>query len=228
MNFASEDLAHFMDFVSVDVGISDQEQKERAFELMAKEVGAVSIGAAKRSSNLTQSLGQKLLGSHMDDHSKVKIISDVLNKSFFHHGYPVGRTEAKEIGLHVVFPPENLEELMWKVWEDVEGEMECRKPFNPHDIAMADPQISQAIRQVQQHPMLATMQPQVVTVHPIESRVISAVVESRRIQSEFRSTVLINAVRMPDLNINITITPMSKGWIAHPEVHGGEEKCIRD
>ncbi|MEN6518644.1 MAG: hypothetical protein ABFC38_10685 [Methanospirillum sp.] len=242
LDFASEDLAHFMDFVSKDVGISDQEQKERAFELVAKEVGAVPIGTAKRSSNLTQSLGQKLLQSHMDDHSKVKTISDVLNKSFFHHGYPVGRKEAKEIGLSVIIPDERLEAFMWQVWEDIEAEMECRKPFNPFDIVMADPQLSQAIRPVQQLQLPANTPPQLVaqifqqamsqiqalSLPPIEHRVISAIVESRRARSEFRSTRLISAVRMPDLNINVNIAPMSQGWVQYPGIQGGEEECVRD
>lgn len=242
MDFASEDLAHFMDFVCSDVGISDQEQKERAFELMAREVGALPIGAAKRSSNLTQSLGQKLLLTHMEDHGSVKTISDVLNKSFFHHGYPVGRKEAKEIGLQVIFAEEGLEALMWQVWEDIESEMECRSPFNPFEIVMADPQLSQAIRPVQQLQLPANIpaqmaaqilqqvmpQIQMLSLPPIEHRMVSAVVESRLLRAEFQSTKLISAVRMPDLNINVTIAPMSQGWISHPGIQGGEEACIRD
>ena len=39
---------------------------------------------------------------HMKDQNKVKAISDSLNKSFYHHGYPVGRNEAKTIGLNII------------------------------------------------------------------------------------------------------------------------------
>ena len=56
LDFAAEDLSHFIDFVQSDVGITDQAQKERAFELLFKEVGTVPIGAAKRSSNLAVSI----------------------------------------------------------------------------------------------------------------------------------------------------------------------------
>lgn len=237
MDFASEDLIAFMDFVRTDVGISDQEQKERAFELVAKEVGALPIGGSKRSSKLTQSLGQKLLSTHMEDNSQVKTISDVLNKSFFHHGYPVGRNEAKEIGLHVVFAPEDLEPLMWKVWEDIETEMEVRKPFNPLDAVMADPQLSQAILPVQQLQIPANTPPefvaqiyqhnlqqiQLLSLPPVTCDILSAVIESRLIRSEVRIAQLISAVRMPDLNININIAPMSQGWVTYPGIQGGEE-----
>jgi hypothetical protein len=37
--FGAEDLRHFLEFVRSDVGVSDQEQLERAFELVCKEVG---------------------------------------------------------------------------------------------------------------------------------------------------------------------------------------------
>jgi hypothetical protein len=226
LDFAAEDLAHFLDFVSTDVGISDQEQKERAFELVAKEVGAIPIGAAKRSSNLALSLGAKLLGLHMADHNKVKAVSEALNKSFYHHGYPVGRKEAKDIGLNVIDAPSNLETLMWKVWDDVEMEMKCKEPFNPFDIVMGDPRLSQAIGSVQQLQLPANTPPQflpqiyqqfvqqiqLLTLPSINYELLQATVESPRLRSEYRSVRMISAVRMPDLNININVAPMTLGW----------------
>ena len=86
IQFGAEDLRHFLDFVKTDVGISDQEQLERAFELVCKDVGSIPIGVAKRSSYLALSMGEKLLSLHMDDQSKVKAIAEALNKSFYHHG----------------------------------------------------------------------------------------------------------------------------------------------
>ncbi|WP_301663214.1 SDH family Clp fold serine proteinase [Methanoculleus frigidifontis] len=226
LDFAAEDLAHYLDFVGTDVGISDQEQKERAFELVAKEVGTIPIGAAKRSSNLALSLGAKLLGLHMADHNTVKAISEALNKSFYHHGYPVGRTEAKEIGLNVTDAPSGLERLMWQVWEDLEREMKCREPFNPFDIVMNDPHLSQAIGQVRQLQLPANTPPQflpqifqqhlqqiqLATLPSIHYELLQATVESPRLRSEYRSVRVISAVRMPDLNININVAPMTPGW----------------
>ncbi|MGC9434940.1 MAG: SDH family Clp fold serine proteinase [Methanomicrobiales archaeon] len=230
VHFAAEDLAHFLDFVGKDVGITDQEQKERAFELIAKEVGSIPIGAAKRSSNLALSLGEKLLGLHMDDPNKVKTISEALNKSFYHHGYPVGRKEAKVIGLNVVDPPAELGSLMWQVWEDMEEEMKCREPFTPIDVVMNDPRLSQAIHQVQQLPLPANTPPQLllqifqqhfqqielVSVPPVNCELLQAAVESLRLRSEFRSVRMISAVRSPDLNININVAPIQSGWKTIP------------
>lgn len=226
LDFAAEDLSHFIEFVQADVGITDQEQKERAFELLCKEVGTVPIGAAKRSSNLALSLGEKLLSLHMDDQNKVRAISEALNKSFYHHGYPVGRAEAKKIGLPIIEAPDNLETLIWNIWTDLEEEMRCNEPFNPFEIVMADPVLSQQVGPVPQIQVPANLPPDllqqvyqqflqnvhVVPVQPIYYEFFNATVESTRIQSNYRSRIMINAIRNPDLNININVTPMSHGW----------------
>ncbi|WP_054847629.1 hypothetical protein [Methanoculleus chikugoensis] len=227
VRFGAEDLSHFLDFVRKDVGISDQEQLERAFELVCQEVGSIPIGIAKRSSNLALSLGEKLLRLHMGDHTKVKAISEALNKSFYHHGYPVGRKEAKEIGLEILDAPEELEKLMWAVWEDIEAEMKCREPFQPHTVVMQEPSFSQQPEPTQQiqvppvgppHPSGQSFSPMIqggvqpLGVAQIEYDLFQATVESTRMRSEFKTKLKISAVRMSDLNININVTPISQGW----------------
>lgn len=229
IRFGAEDLSHYLDFVKKDVGISDQEQMERAFELVCGEIGSIPIGIAKRSSNLALSLGEKLLTLHMDDHNKVKAISEALNKSFYHHGYPVGRKEAKDIGLKVSDAPENLESLMWEAWEDIEIEMKCSEPFKPVEIVMQDPTLSQQLLSIQQINMPANIPPQFagqifqqviqniqpVGVSSIDYDLFHAAVESVRIRSEFKTSLKLSAVRMPDLNININVTPIAEGWKAY-------------
>jgi len=229
IRFGAEDLSHYIDFVRKDVGISDQEQMERAFELVCGEVGSIPIGIAKRSSNLALSLGEKLLKLHMDDHNKVKAISEALNKSFYHHGYPVGRKEAKEIGLKVSDAPMTLESLIWSVWEDIEREMKCSEPFKPVEVVMQDPTLQQQLLSIQQIPLPANIPPQFAGqifqqyaqniqptgVSSINYDLFHAAVESIRIRSEFKTNLKLSAVRMPDLNININVTPIAEGWKAY-------------
>jgi len=61
ISFGSEDIRNFLEFVKSDVGISDQEQLQQAFELICKDVGAIPIGVAKRSTQLALSMSEKLL-----------------------------------------------------------------------------------------------------------------------------------------------------------------------
>ncbi|HUM68231.1 MAG TPA: hypothetical protein PLK31_05230, partial [Chloroflexota bacterium] len=76
IHFGSEDLRNFLDFVRSDVGISDQEQLAKAFELICKELGAVPIGVAKRSTQLALSLSEKLLSLHLGDNSQARAIAE--------------------------------------------------------------------------------------------------------------------------------------------------------
>jgi len=62
---------------------------------------------------------------------KAKEISEKLTKDYFHHGYPVSRTEAREIGLKIAEPDEELEGLLWQIWGDLSEELKQREPHNP-------------------------------------------------------------------------------------------------
>ena len=237
--FGAEDLRHYIDFVTKDVGISDQEQKERAFQLVCNEVGAIPIGVAKRSSNLGLSLGEKLLKLHIkDDQNKVRAISESLNKSFYHHGYSVGRKEALEIGLpvHSDDNPEihEIEDLIWRIWIDIEAEMECNHSFNPFEIVMTDPTLSAQLRPVPQVQLPANLPPQLlqnvlnqvlqqiqtISTLPVEYELFQATLESIRDRSEYRTHGFINAIRLPDMKIKINVTPTLSNWSSIPITDG--------
>lgn len=238
IEFGSEDLRNFLDFVREDVGISDQEQLERSFEFVCKEIGAIRIGVAKRSSHLALSMGEQLLKLHMKDHSKAKAIAEALNSSFYHHGYPLGRNEAKKIGLCVIKPENELENLLWDVWVNIEKEMECNNPFNPIEIVFEDEDASNAISTVPQVQIPPNLPPEVlnqaymnilnnieiISVEPVDYEMFLATLESIRCKSECRSLGKINAMRMPDMRIGTNIIPLSQGWEfeLNEETVGGE------
>lgn len=236
IQFGAEDLKHFLDFVKTDVGISDQEQLERAFELVCKDVGSIPIGVAKRSSYLSVSMGEKLLSLHMEDQSGVKVIAESLNTSFYHHGYPLGRKEAKHIGLPVVAPDDELESLMWQIWTDVENEMECNKPFNPLEVVLSNEEASKLIGPVPQVQIPPNLPPEilqkvisqvlsqisVVQVEPVDYELFLASLESVRCRSEFREKMKISAVRLPDMNIAVNIIKVEGGWKFYKAQKSGE------
>lgn len=228
IHFGSEDLRHFIDFVRSDVGITDQEQMEKTFELVCQDIGALPIGIAKRSTHLALSMGEKLLSLHMEDKSKATAISEALNKSFYHHGYPLGRSEAKSIGLNIIEPDDELEALIWDVWEDIEKEMECKKPFNPVEVALNNEEMRDLIAPVRQVQLPSNLPPQlmqqaynqilqqinVISIEPIDYQLISATLESTNTASQFITNGKINAVRLPDMNIAVNNIKTSYGWVA--------------
>lgn len=226
IKFGSEDLLNYFEFLREDVGISDQEELQSAFDLLGKDIGAVPIGVAKRSSQLSFSMGEKLLGLHMDDENEARTITESLNKSFYHHGYPVGRSEAKEIGLPVKRPDEDLERLIWEVWKSVEKEMKADQPFSPLEIVLDNEDVAALLDPVAQVQIPANLPPQMLQksyqqvlqqiqiqqVEPVEYELFQAVLESTRCRSEFRTKGKINAVRQPNMNIAVNITPISQKW----------------
>jgi hypothetical protein len=226
VNFGSEDLRNFLDFVRTDVGISDQEQLERAFELVCKDVGSIPIGVAKRSTQLALSMSEKLLGMHLKDPSQARAIAEALNKSFYHHGYPLGISEAKRIGLPVIPPPDGTEQMLWQVWQDIEDEMDCNRPFNPVAEVLRSKEASAVLGPVPQVQMPVNLPPQlmeqaynsilqqvrVVAVPPVDYELFQATLECVWCKSEFRTSGRINASRLPDMNIAVSVVQLSSGW----------------
>jgi hypothetical protein len=226
LSFSAEDIRYFLDFVKSDIGISDQEQLQQSFELICKEVGSIPIGMAKRSTQLSLSMSEKLLNLHIKDSSRAKAISEALSGSFYHHGYAVGRKEAQKMGLPVVEADEGIEEKLWAVWQDIEKEMECEKPFNPVELVFAEPQVSALIEPVKQIQVPANLPQQVVQqmyksvlqqisiveVPPIDYNIFQATLECCCCKSEFRTKGKINVVRSPDMGLVVNVLPISSGW----------------
>lgn len=224
--FSAEDLNHYLEFVKSDVGITDQEQLEKAFELICKDVGAILLSIAKRSSHLSQSLGEKLLSMHMKEEKNVKAITEALNKSFYYHGYAVGRKEAKKIGLPVTYPDEELEELLWEVWQDVSDEMKCNKPFIPLEVVLENEGAKELISPIEQVQMPTNLQPavmqqiiqnilkqiRVVHINPVDYELFQSTLESINCKSDYRTSGKIFARRMPDLSFSCNTLPILKGW----------------
>lgn len=226
IQFGSEDLRNFIDFVKDDVGVSDQEYMQKSFEMVCNAVGAIPIGIAKRSSQLALSMGEKLLSLHLEDTSQAKTIAETLNKSFYHHGYPLGRTEAEKIGLPIVNPDEELENLLWSVFESFEIEMEFNIPFDPMKIILKDKKTANLLAPVKQVQIPANLpqelleqvfknilqQIQIVEIPPIDYVLYQAALESDQCRSEHKTQGKIFANRLPDNNISINLIPTSSGW----------------
>jgi hypothetical protein len=140
--FGSEDLGAFLKFARESVGLTDQVQLKDIFGKFCDEVGTVAIGVAARSSQLGVVMGEKLLQLHMAGDSnkqKARAISEKLTRDYFHHGYPVSKSEAKEIGLKVAKDAPEVETLMWQVWSDLSDELLLRHPFLPISLIAQDP-----------------------------------------------------------------------------------------
>jgi serine dehydrogenase proteinase len=228
LNFGFEELTGFVEYARTQLGLTDQEHLRALFEKFCDAVGPVPVGMAARSSRLSMSLGQRLLQMHMtspQDAEKAKTIASKLNKEFFSHGYPVGRREARDLGLNVPELSSEVEGCMWRIWEDIENEFQARKFFDPMaDLLASPPHASALFGPVQQvglpsnlpppllQQVLQNLQIPVTSLTPLDFETTQAVVESRRRASHFVTRGKILATRLPDLNIIANVVPTELGW----------------
>ena len=227
MQFSSEDLRNYVEFIKNDVGITDQQHLVSAVQPLLKDVGTLPIGTAKRSQQLSLTLSEKMLSWHFDDSAKAKSIARALNSSYYHHGYAVGRKEAQDIGLPIVVPEKDLETLLWDIWKDYSDEMKCNKPFDPIREIMDDPTASTTINQVpivnlpaNTPPDLAT---QIILQHAqntpvtsrsaIKHRCMIAAIESPNGAKAVYNDIILIFWRNPDVSLGVNCTLSSSGWI---------------
>lgn len=227
LQFGSEDLRNYIAFLKDDIGITDQEHLTSAITPLLKDVGALPIGSAKRSQQLSLSLSEKLLALHIRDSNKAKSIAKALNSSYYHHGYAVGRKEAKEIGLPISNPSPELERKMWQIWTDYSAEMKCDDPFNVLKEVMNNPEARKAISDIPVVQLPANTPPDVaqqiiinaaqqspITIRPsIKQRVLIATIESCRKARSIYNEIDIAYWRNADMNLGVNCTVSDTGWI---------------
>jgi hypothetical protein len=235
IDFGSEDLSAFLTFARDDVGLTDQQYLTQIFAKFCDEVGAVPIGVAARSAQLSLSMAEKLLCMHMSEsgqEQQAKTIAEKLSREFYHHGYALSRSEAKEIGLPVEDTDTQFYDLLWRVWLDFVDDLELRTPFNRMMVVHANPDAGPIFGptpsvtlppnsppQVVQAIMQQLAQQAVAMIPPTNYRLIHACLESVRTVSHFVTTGGIFVARQPDFQLKFNALPYRSGWEA-VETHG--------
>ena len=138
----------------------------------------------------------------------------------------LGMNEAKKIGLPVTSPSEDIEQTLWQIWQDIEEEMECNRPFNPVEVVLRSKEASALLGPVPQIQLPVNLPPQlmeqafnnilqqirIVIVPPVDYNLFQATLESVWCKSEFRTSGKINATRLPNMNIAVSVVQVSSGW----------------
>lgn len=226
LQFGSEDITNFIDFLKKDVGISNQEYLANSTKDLIGQVGSLSIGSAKRSQRLSLTLSERMLLTHLKSKSKAKEIAQKLNSSYYHHGYAVGRKEALEIGLPVEVPSSDLEDLLWKIWLDYEKEMKCNDTFEVIKEIMKDPSSQAIINTVPVLNIPANLpDPQKQAIYnsivakisianqkSLKLSVLVASLESRLLCKSFNVDLNVRYWRDSTMNINFNCNQTTDGW----------------
>ncbi|MCL1967731.1 MAG: hypothetical protein FWF67_07585 [Fibromonadales bacterium] len=235
--FSSEDIRNYIEFIRSDVGITDQQHLISAFNSLAGEVGSLPIGSSKRSQQLSLSLSAKMLETHMEDKNKAASIAKALNSSYYHHGYAVGRKEAKEIGLNIVYPEVKIEKVLWDIWIDFCNEMKCNQIFDPISEILNNPIAKQNLSNLPTVPIplntppelvqnvmgqfFMQMQAKISQQPPIELDLLSVTIESAK--AAYNAYSKHNVAYWRDINMAIafSVTSYFDGWVKSQ----GESVC---
>ena len=203
--FAFEDVLAFIDFASKKLALRSGEAKE-IYNRLFDSIEPFALGFASRSSELSTSMGAKLLQFRSKNNlnsKQARRIAEKLNKNFFNHGHPLNKNEAKEIGLSVVDPDLELEKLMWKIHLDLEKEFLNDLPF---DILL---------NYLKNNPPLIPGGNQIpVAEYPFDLKF--SILESVRTNQEYlmkcKTTVFRNAQTLAYVPTNVVI---EQGWKRH-------------
>lgn len=198
MHFGYEDIANYFKFIE-DIGLKDQAVISDALGKLTNQLSPIDLGSAKRGSQLGLSMAEKLLSTHLADSNKAKLISERLNKQYYHHGFPLDKREAKDIGLEIV-EDEEIESLMWNVTEDILEYYKESEPFDPQalvqdEIIKKDPN---SIRTGQ--------------VYTLDLPIEVAFIESVRKVGRFSNRLVVNYAREKDLSLQINVNLVNGHW----------------
>lgn len=164
------------------------------------------------------------------DKQKAREISEKLTKDYFHHGYPVNRTEAREIGLKVADRDEELEDLMWQIWCDLSEELELREPHSPLRVLAENPACQALFAPIPVIHLPANLPPQlaqqahqkilaqvtVTDVPPAPFETIHALIESTRYASRFITNGFVIGTKTADHQIRISNLNVRQLWATIP------------
>ena len=103
----------------------------------------LALGNVYRAQRMIKILAERLLNLHIDIklESTQKIVDKIVNEitsNICVHNYPIYRDEAKSLGLNMIIPSDELEKMLWVLYEKYAEDMELGKQFNPLEILGQD------------------------------------------------------------------------------------------
>lgn len=180
-----EDLMSYVRFVTERAGLSDQSALAQGLAKLTERIDAVTLGNAYRTHSHIRDVARRMLLSRKKPASEQAMgtIIETLAERVYAHGHAISLKDAQEMGLPAELAPAELDETMWKLLQEYEGEMKLLQPIDPI-VAIADSDLY------------------------TEDDAVIAVVESGSAAHEFTGSIEIRAKRQTpaSLNVNLNLT----------------------
>jgi len=134
---AVEDVNSFLSFIKDRANINDQDAVAQILNSLINQIEPLTLGRVNRQHQHIRLVARKLLTSRKEktDEEKIATIIETLTEKMFSHGHGIGRKEARDIGLPVVFAEEiGVEDLMWELYLNYEEFLKLRDPIYPQEL----------------------------------------------------------------------------------------------
>jgi uncharacterized protein YqeY len=129
-----EAVQGYIEMAKQDFGVKGSKDMAEVLNRLSNMVHPLVLGSIFRSRSQIQLLAGKLLKSQVKDAAKTKKIIDFLCSESGSHDYTINRREARQLGLNVETPSEELYGLL-KAWtQTVRQELELIAPFDGNAI----------------------------------------------------------------------------------------------
>ena len=106
-----EDVMSYVGFIRDKAGLGDQAAIASSVAILAEKLQPWFLGSIYRTHSHIRVVARKLLATHTRprDEQRVQLIVESLAEKTYSHGHAVARREARDIGLAVTDPTEELE-----------------------------------------------------------------------------------------------------------------------
>jgi len=128
-----EDVNSFLSFVKERANINDQSALAQVVGTLVNQISPLTLGTVNRQNSHIRLVARKLLTSRKEkmDEEKINAIIETLTEKIYSHGHAIGRKEAKDIGLPIIFPDGKTENLIWQLYLKYEESLKLSDPIYP-------------------------------------------------------------------------------------------------
>lgn len=131
-----EDVSSYISFMRERANISDQAALAQVVSQLASHLTPLTLGSVNRQYSHIRLVARKLLTSRKEkiEEGRIGTIIDALTEKMYSHGHAIGRREATELGLPVDKPDDNLETLIWSLYQEYETLLQLNEPIDPEEL----------------------------------------------------------------------------------------------
>jgi len=131
-----EDVTSYISFMRERANITDQSALAQVVSQLASHLTPLTLGSVNRQYSHIRLVARKLLTSRKEkiEGGRIATIIEALTEKMYSHGHAIGRMEATELGLPVDNPNEDLEALIWKLYQEYECLLQLTEPIDPEEL----------------------------------------------------------------------------------------------